>query len=373
MEYVKPDVNKVFAATGSIIEPSAVKVNLGWVSEIPDFEFENWIQNRQDAFIAHINQVGVVTWDATTEYRIGKSYIQSTDGIIYKALTTNTNSLPQSNALDWKLAFNESGFSYSKAESDTLFAVRSNNLSDLTSSGAARTNLSVYSKSESDGKYQLASELVGMTSAFPTTTAPSGWLACNGTAVNRITYVALFNRIGITSGAGDGSTTFNLPDLRGEFIRGFDDGRGVDTGRTVASSQGDEIRSHNHTASSTSAGSHAHSASTDAQGNHNHSGVTSVAGSHNHTVNGHIPLGRSGGDAIFDAVSRDARVDDAGYFNMDQAGNHAHGLSINFAGSHNHTVFVSLAGEHNHPISVAATGGSETRPRNVALLYCIKY
>ena len=52
MEFVKPDVNKVFAATGSIIEPTPVKVNLGWVSEIPDFEFENWIQNRQDQFIA---------------------------------------------------------------------------------------------------------------------------------------------------------------------------------------------------------------------------------------------------------------------------------------------------------------------------------
>ena len=153
MEFLKPDVNRIFAATGSSIAPSNVKINLGWVSEIPDFEFENWIQNRQDSFIAHINQVGVVTWDAETEYRAGKSFIQSTDGIIYKALTTNKNKLPQSNTLDWKPAFSEFGFSYSKAESDSLFLIRGNNLSDLSSSGAARTNLSVYSRNESDLRY----------------------------------------------------------------------------------------------------------------------------------------------------------------------------------------------------------------------------
>ncbi|MCS5748470.1 tail fiber protein [Klebsiella quasipneumoniae subsp. quasipneumoniae] len=68
-------------------------------------------------------------------------------------------------------------------------------------------------------------------------TAPTGWLKADGDAVSRTTYAALFAAIGTTFGAGDGSTTFNLPDLRGEFIRGWDDGRGVDASRTFGSAQ----------------------------------------------------------------------------------------------------------------------------------------
>ena len=77
---------------------------------------------------------------------------------------------------------------------------------------------------------------------FARQTAPTGWLKANGAAVSRSTYAALFAAIGTTYGAGDGRSTFNLPDLRGEFVRGWDDGRGVDSGRTFGSQQGDAIR-----------------------------------------------------------------------------------------------------------------------------------
>lgn len=76
---------------------------------------------------------------------------------------------------------------------------------------------------------------------------PPGWLKANGAAVNRVTYSALFGVIGTTFGAGDGSTTFNLPDYRGEFLRGFDDGRGVDSGRVIGSAQAADIAPHTHT------------------------------------------------------------------------------------------------------------------------------
>lgn len=72
---------------------------------------------------------------------------------------------------------------------------------------------------------------------FAMSTAPTGWLECNGGAVSRTTYADLFTAIGTTFGSGDGSTTFNLPDMRGEFIRGWDHGRGVDSGRSFGSSQ----------------------------------------------------------------------------------------------------------------------------------------
>ena len=77
-------------------------------------------------------------------------------------------------------------------------------------------------------------------------TAPTGYLEADGAAVSRTTYSDLFAAIGTQYGIGDGSTTFNLPDLRGEFIRGLDSGRGVDSGRVLGSAQSEEIKSHQH-------------------------------------------------------------------------------------------------------------------------------
>ncbi len=77
-------------------------------------------------------------------------------------------------------------------------------------------------------------------------TIPDGWMECNGSAISRTTFVELFNKIGTTYGAGDESTTFNLPDLRGEFIRGWDHGRGVDSGRVLGSEQLDAFQGHLH-------------------------------------------------------------------------------------------------------------------------------
>jgi microcystin-dependent protein len=72
--------------------------------------------------------------------------------------------------------------------------------------------------------------------------APTGYLKANGAAISRSSYSALYSSIGTTYGSGDGSTTFNLPDLRGEFLRGWDDGRGVDASRAFGSNQSDAIR-----------------------------------------------------------------------------------------------------------------------------------
>jgi microcystin-dependent protein len=76
--------------------------------------------------------------------------------------------------------------------------------------------------------------------------APTGWLKANGAAISRTVYAALFAALGTTFGAGDGSTTFNLPDLRGEFPRGWDDGRGVDSGRAFGAAQAHDVQSHFH-------------------------------------------------------------------------------------------------------------------------------
>ena len=87
-----------------------------------------------------------------------------------------------------------------------------------------------------------ASVFVGAIIASARASAPDGFLLCDGSALSRTSYSALFEAIGIAYGAGNGSSTFNIPDLRGEFIRGADGGRGVDAGRTLGSAQGDAIR-----------------------------------------------------------------------------------------------------------------------------------
>ena len=87
-----------------------------------------------------------------------------------------------------------------------------------------------------------ASLPAGVVLHFANSSAPSGWLECNGTAVSRTTYASLFSAIGTVYGAGDGSTTFNLPDLRGQFLRGWDNGAGVDPARAIGSSQTDTMQ-----------------------------------------------------------------------------------------------------------------------------------
>jgi hypothetical protein len=82
----------------------------------------------------------------------------------------------------------------------------------------------------------------GAVEMFAMNTAPNGWLKANGAVVSRTTYAALFSAIGTTFGAGDGTTTFALPDLRGEFLRAWDDGAGIDDARAFGSTQGDAIR-----------------------------------------------------------------------------------------------------------------------------------
>ena len=70
------------------------------------------------------------------------------------------------------------------------------------------------------GGLLFADTPVGTIQAYGSNTIPSGWLLCNGQAVSRTTYAELFEVIGTAFGVGDGSTTFNIPDLRGEFLRG---------------------------------------------------------------------------------------------------------------------------------------------------------
>jgi len=124
-------------------------------------------------------------------------------------------------------------------------------------------NSSIANDSISGDKIQggiiSGSIFVGMIASFGMSSPPTGWLVCNGGAVNRTTYASLFAAIGTTWGAGNGSSTFNLPDLRGQFLRGWANGSGNDPDRNsrtggdaVGSSQGSQFGAHTHTPYQTS-------------------------------------------------------------------------------------------------------------------------
>ncbi|WP_414813071.1 tail fiber protein [Pseudomonas avellanae] len=153
--------------------------------------------------------------------------------------------------------------------------------------------------------------------------APRGALKANGAAVSRTTYAALFAVIGTDYGAGDGSSTFNLPDQRGEFIRGWDDGRGVDASRVRGSAQGGQISSHSH------------------------NGTALTAGVHSHTVSYRRDRAPAGdGNAV---------CGDEAYYDGEML------------------AATTAEGAHVHTLSITATGGNEVRPRNIAHLACIYY
>ena len=93
---------------------------------------------------------------------------------------------------------------------------------------------------------------VGKISYLPVSTPPISWLECDGSAVTRSAYSVLFSVIGTNYGSGDGSTTFNIPDLRGEFVRGWVNSRvgHPDSGRTVGTAQGYAVSDHTHSGTS---------------------------------------------------------------------------------------------------------------------------
>ena len=171
MAITKPDMEFIWASGGAIVEPSDTKKQTGWTAEVPPHQWENWIQNRQDQYLAHINERGIPEWDGLTNYLAsGLSYVQGSDGKIYKSVAASgpatTIQDPTTDVSDtyWTVAFADVGAFLTQAAGDARYAQRANNLSDLTNTATARTNLSVYSKSEGDARYaQRANNLSDLT------------------------------------------------------------------------------------------------------------------------------------------------------------------------------------------------------------------
>ena len=198
---------------------------------------------------------------------------------------------------------------------------------------------------------------------------PSGYLYCGGAAVSRTTYADLFALLGTTHGAGDGSTTFNLPDYRGRFLRGLDDGIGLDTGRAIGSYQTSDNKSHSH-AVTVNSDSHSHTASS-ANDTHNHSiTVNNDSHSHDFRAQPNTNAGTSGGTYM-----GNTRLGSGGgnvsYTGSVRPDTHNHTAS-SANDTHNHSITVN-SDSHSHTASSATDGGAESRPENASVTYIIKY
>ena len=213
-------------------------------------------------------------------------------------------------------------------------------------------------------------DTTGMIHLYTSTLAPVGrLLKANGAEVSRTQFPELFAKIGTIYGAGNGTTTFNLPDLRGEFMRFYDDGRGVDAGRGLGGVQMDSFKSHLHENTGSISNTDLGTKYTGTTGSHNHSGSANSAGNHRHRNYDSDPNQEAGQDG--GGMDSGPSNTSSGAYTQ-YAGSHSHSLSINSNGNHSHTVNI---GSHGHTLTLnnAETGGTETRPRNVALVAYIEY
>ena len=274
-EIAKPNMSVLWAESGARSSPTTSKMAIGWVAEIPSFQDENYVQYRQDQGIKYLFQHGIPEWSSSEEYFTNRSVVWY-QGRMYVAKRNNVGQAPISSPDDW--------YDYANFVAGQVV---------IPSTTPA-----------------------GIVSAYGGTTDPDGYLICNGRAVSRTTHAELFAVIGTIYGNGDGTTTFNIPDLRGEFIRGLDAGRLVDSGREIGSNQSDSFRSHSHSVNDPG---------------------------HRHMQTKQDDHGAQGGESTNSPDYRTGNID-VGYTRSTTTG-----------------------------VSINSSGGSETRPRNVAMNYIIKY
>lgn len=194
-------------SSSTIFQNPGSRLPLGWEGgadkDAPPAGQQNWWQNRVDSALQDLERYGVMTWVASAVYAAGAPVKSLTDNNYYESLINgNVGQDPVSTTGAWRLV--------------------GPSLYDVVPVGSG---LIVYHNNVPD----------------------VGWLKCNGAVLLRSTYPRLFNAIGtIHNTGGEAGTQFRLPDMRGEFPRGWDDGRGIDTGRSIGSAQGHSLQLHNH-------------------------------------------------------------------------------------------------------------------------------
>ena len=183
-------------------------------------------------------------------------------------------------------------------------------------------------------------------------TAPTGWGLCDGEPVSRTTYAATFARIGTTYGAGDGSTTFNKPDLRSRFVAGKGTATWSDTLNETGGSKDAVAVAHTHTTTA-----HGHSVSITSSGAHPHTqtGYNNVANS------GYLFRGGDGANG-WETLNGSGTITKS-YQTPDVASN---------GSAHTHTVAQSNASPGTNGQTPTSTGDDTNRPESVVVNWIIR-
>lgn len=194
----------------SFQEPSQVRLDTGWEGgqdkDAPPAGQENWWHNRVDSALQGVERSGVMAWHAQAIYGIGAPAYGS-DGNYYESLSVNN--------------------------------VGNN---PVTTEGFWRFAGTSFFSGHEPGDVKMVAH-----NGIPT----AGWIKCNGALLLRASYPRLFAKIGTVHNiGGESSLQFRGPDYRGEFLRGFDDGRGVDGGRAFGSGQKGSLTSFDPTVAS---------------------------------------------------------------------------------------------------------------------------
>lgn len=195
-----------------------------------------------------------------------------------------------------------------------------------------------------DHEHQLISDSIfpiGSMIMFAGATAPSGYFICDGAAISRSTYSQLFTVLGTSWGAGNGSTTFNLPDLRGRTPIGAGTGSGL-TARTLGVSLGEE----NHLLALGESGLYPHNHTATFNGDHAHNGSTNNPGDHNHQIGAHPSNNMAGQDFSGTEINANISVGGGSYnlHGLNSSGNHTHTVSTGGMVSNSHSITVNLTG-----------------------------
>jgi len=204
------------------------------------------------------------------------------------------------------------------ANNDIIFQSNGSNVATLDQAGLLTATTFAGSGASLTG---IEGVLAGLILPFANTSVPSGFLACDGAAVSRSTYATLFTAIASVWGAGDGSSTFNVPDLRGAFLRGTGShgtsnmAKGTDfAGAAVGAFENDQTQDHRHNLETESKGV------------------------------GHTSLGAN-----------------------------ANYREVQYIRSHDFGVWLSAGNPQTNNSQGTPRTGDETRPFNASILYCIKY
>lgn len=178
--------------------------------------------------------------------------------------------------------------------------------------------------------------------ACPENQIPTGWMVCDGRAIDRVQYANLFTAIGTTWGSGNGHSSFNIPDLRGRFVRGADNiggtAKGIDSGRVLGTYQ-------------------SYSTALPSVVNGDFTISNSSDGTHSHSFNDYRCSYQDGSDAVWG----NSPIDSYPYDEELQPYS-------------NPLVRTSSANPaHSHSLTMDSGWDTETRPLNMALVYAIKY